>query len=539
MSIAEAAAPVKLSWRELVVAFAALAALAVAELVLTGAWPLLTGHYWEDEFYTRMMVTDPSLSHALDALWHGAPDQFPPVGLLLYRAVLAPFSDPSEAHFRLISLAFAVLAVTAVYALARELLPRFPAFAVALAAWSHPLVLRHAFEARYYAAWLAACLWLLVALRWRAAAPGKLRYAALLAACAVAACGLHWFGCLAVGLVVLGHLALAGGSARDRLRAVLPALAGVPVVLACLPLALAQRRSSPVATWIPPLGPRVLFFFVFETFGPALLVGWGMYAVAWLLRLRKARSQAGAGLPARAVLAGALGMALLPLALVVISAVAQPALLARYALPGVIALLVPLAAAFRRLSRPWITTTCVMFVFLGAVEMSRQGNARKEFSQRVDGIADSLRRTGSGTTVVFASARGLLPVAHYAPDLAERCALVVAGPHDALAQKHLSPFAAALADRCRRYYGLPRTVSTDEIGLILPAYLVLDEEEENAALYRMRLGGGVWPEPVEGPLYRLVPFVRRGDCPSPRPSSATGGAADPVIGPVSRSSDGD
>jgi hypothetical protein len=539
LSITEAAAPVKLSWRELVVALAALAAVAAAELFLTGAWPLLTGHYWEDEFYTRMMVTDPSLFHALDALWHGAPDQFPPGGLLLYRAVLAPFSDPSEAHFRLISLTFAVLAVTAVYALARELLPPLPAFAVTLAAWSHPLVLRHAFEARYYAAWLAACLWLLVALRWRAAAPGKLRYAALLAACAVAACGLHWFGCLAVGLAVLGHLALAGGSARDRLRAALPVLAGVPVVLACLPFALAQRREATVPTWIPPLGPRVLFFFAFETFGLALLVGWGMYGLAWFLRLRGPRGRAGAGHPARAVLAGAFGMALLPLALVVISAVAQPAMLARYALPGVAALLVPLAAAFRRLSRPWVATTCAMFVFLGAVEMSRQGNARKEFSQRVDGIADSLRRGDSGATVVFASARGLLPVAHYAPDLGERCALVVAGQGDAAAQKNLSPFAAALADRCRHYYGLPRTVSSDEIGLLLPAYLVIDEEEENAAVYRMRLGGGVWPAPVEGPLYRLVPFGPRGDCPRVRRSSTAGGAADPSVGPVSQSSDGE
>src|SRR5207253_2150513 len=109
------------------------------------------------------------------------------------------------------------------------------------------------------------------------------------------------------------------------------------------------------------------------------------------------------------------------------------------------------------------------------------------------------------------SLRGLLPVAHYAPDLAGRCALVVASPRDAAARKHLSPFAADLAARCRRYYGLPRTVSTDEVGLLLPAYLVIDEEDEDASLYPAKLGGGVWPEPAGGPLYLLVPFGTRGD----------------------------
>src|SRR4051794_21359055 len=143
---------------EIGIVTAALAALLTLQLVLTDSLSLFRSHFWLDELFTFAIVSDPQLPHAMQALAGGV-DTNPPCFHLLLRAFCGLVGGEPETAFRAFALLSMSLALVGIYLILREVFPPLAALAGVLAVWCHPLILRHAFEARSYGPLLAALVW--------------------------------------------------------------------------------------------------------------------------------------------------------------------------------------------------------------------------------------------------------------------------------------------------------------------------------------------------------------------------------------------
>src|SRR5687768_13780554 len=215
------------------------------------------------------------------------------------------------------SLVWTVAAMTLAYGYLRTFARREVAVVGTLVLWTHPLVMGHAFEARFYAPMLCAA----TGVAWALAARSRVG----LAMATVVLCGVHYFGVIVLGLMISGALV----SRQRTWRDVWPAGLGVVVTLACLPFYFSQRARFAVTDWMEGLGATSLLSFLRELFPLGIvLVIVGAGAACFL---GKKRSNDPAPLPAFALFA-------MPVALIVISLVGQPVLMGRYAIVVALAL---------------------------------------------------------------------------------------------------------------------------------------------------------------------------------------------------------
>src|SRR5207253_8559564 len=183
----------------------------------------------------------------------------------------------------------------------------------ALVLWAHPLVIHHAFEARFYAPLMAATA--LVA--WSLGVPGR-RGQVLLAVFSILLCTLHYFGVLVLILLIGGAI----GSGRRSRRNLWAAAFGPLAMLACLPILLQQRAALPHKTWLSDLDSAAVWQFAKElTCLPVLLVFVAAYVVGRFTKMRGIRIS---------LFAPLLALLAMPLLLLLISVTVQPVMLARY-----------------------------------------------------------------------------------------------------------------------------------------------------------------------------------------------------------------
>ena len=405
------------SAREIGLVAAGLCALTAAALWLADGAVLFTRPLWVDEWFTVLTVSERSPLRVLAHLRHGA-DGGAALYHLLVWAVGALTGSLAPATLRVISLLLMWATLVLVYVTLRRTFARHAAGVGTLAVGAHALVVAHAFEARFYALWIACCALFAWTLSRSAAAGGTRRGAVAVAS--VLLCTSHWYGIFSLGLMCAAAVIVRGRPWRDSLVLVAPALAGVAACALVLPLALGQRAAVTVDTWIPEFAVgqlRALSATFWTSTVP--VVAAALIAAAWLLgRTRPSARTARAQELRRAAwhalsdpgAAALLSLALMPLVLAALSLVGQPSMIARYGIPAVLAW-APLAALAARLGGRWVArAAAVALAMLWFTAYAREAARKNAFAlgiaheRRV--VADAL---ATGIPLAFQSQHTMYP----------------------------------------------------------------------------------------------------------------------------------
>lgn len=401
------------SWKEIALFMMGFALLATAQLVLADATSLFFSHFWLDELFTVTIVTDPDLAHGMRALANVV-DTHPPDLHLLLRLWTAILGSQDEAAFRSFSLLWIFLALLGIYLVLRDVFPPLPALAGVLAVWCHPLILRHAFEARFYGPWCAAAVWYALilsrALRSREFAVPRKGWLAALAVSSIFLCTIHYFGILTLALVSAAVFVRRPPWSKRYLSCLLAIALGPLALVGCLPFFLGQRAALTVGTWITPPD----FAESVVGLSPLLLVFGLYYLRRFLVDNLPAESETSAVI-------GLVSLALLPAVLTVFSLLVQPATMARYILPALVALAPVTAFVTRLLPRAAQVVVCLFLAGVAIYDMSELAKHYRERDGRTNELIAALRALPADVPVVFEYTNSLYVVARYAPDQRERC----------------------------------------------------------------------------------------------------------------------
>lgn len=377
-----------LTRREILLFVATLIA-ALVVLVLLGGGVLWTRPFWMDEAATYFLTTEPSLAAMLRLVAAGG-DWNPPALHLGIRAAMAlTFVDaPTPVFMHSFSLVCVSGALLLTYAALRRRFSVAAGVAGVLALAAHSLVVEHAFEGRFYGPWLFFAVGVAWSLGVDADAIRSRRRDIAIAAFAVLLVAIHWYGVVSLALLCAGAVAASDRPIRERLRLIAPAGIGLIVFVAMFPLALAQRRSAASVLWVPPLDVAQVFHVAGEIAPAAAVMA---LAVALLLGAFRTNQAEGNGMTARVsgasssadgpapgggrgANAGAafrdpgigalMALAIMPLALVALSLLVTPSMIARYAIVATLVWAPLVAVAVDALGRRWLR-----FAAIGALSV--------------------------------------------------------------------------------------------------------------------------------------------------------------------------
>ena len=128
---------------------AILAVLILAQLTLGHPAYHFSRMFWFDEIVTHILVTDPDPAHAASALWNGVDNNTPGLYIGL-KAFTSLVGTTSESAFRAFSFLSVMVGLFGIYLSLTRCFSRLVSFVTVVAIWTHPLILRHAFNARFY-----------------------------------------------------------------------------------------------------------------------------------------------------------------------------------------------------------------------------------------------------------------------------------------------------------------------------------------------------------------------------------------------------
>ena len=447
----------------------------------------------------------------MKALADGA-DFNPPGYFVTARAFLALTGAETLRGLRYLSLVSVLVGLLALYALTGSSFGIVASVAGVALVWLHPLIQKHAFEARFYGLWFASVA-LLALLFWRCSVSVcRKRSLFLLFLLAAYVCSLHWFGVLAVGLVVSGQTVIAAQRPGTHWRALGAASVGAASALLYYPFFVGQRSALSGQTWVkePTVGGVASFLEVLINPGPlvaVLLVTW--ISVLW--GARKSGSRADTQSHRVVAVSGLSGLLALPLLLVVFSYAIQPATVPRYGVPAVLGLAPVVAWLVSRSGGAVSAILAILLVCQGgfAVRQSKQAEHNREtvrlsLAERVGGLADS------GIPIVFERRLDLWPLWHIAPHLRSRCWFL-----DLRDDEMLVPNPVFIVERdvgrvVGRHYPTPRTISLEGLGRIDHFFFMARHESPQ------RLARLLGELDIRALGDRLFEVARRDDGESPR-----------------------
>lgn len=362
------------------VLFAAALVAGVALVLLMGGGILWTRPLWTDELCTLFVAGHDSLLTVMRVAAAGG-DWSPPLLHLVVWAVRAVVGDVTPVILRTLSLAFVLGALLFVYATLRRRVSPSAAASGALVVALHPLVVAHAFEGRPYGPWLLFA----AGLAWSLGLPASRRRDAAVAVFAVLMCTIHWFGVVALSITAFVVALTRPGYWRERARPVAPAMLGLVALALCVPMLLGQRASAEGLLWVRSLEWEQVrhfgrtFWLPVVPVAAVLLVARQGWNPGGRLRLRQDVAPVIRD-PGMIALAS---LALMPLAIIVISVVFQPSMVSRYAIVAVLAW-APLAAlgaeAVGRATRVALLALLAAGLFLGGARVAQQ---KRDFAETV------------------------------------------------------------------------------------------------------------------------------------------------------------
>ena len=398
---------------ELALVGLALAALTALVAFLTDATILFTRPFWVDEWFTVLVAGRDTPAAVLSDLARGA-DGGAGLFHLLVWGLHAAGMPLAPIALRLLSLLCVLAALWLLYALLRRRVGINAAVGAVLAVGSHPLVVAHAYEARFYGPWLLCAV--LYAWSLERSFGGGTRARTVQGLAAALLCGVHFYGVITLVLMIAGVIVARGFSRlRESLRGLAPSAAGFVVVIAIAPLALGQRRAYSVHSWIPDfsMGQAGVLAreFWLATLPVLLVLG---VAVAWIVR-RGRNAQPGLTTVARATfldsgIAALAALALMPVALAAVSLAGQPSMLSRYAITAALAW-GPLAAlALEYLGRVPARLARFLIVWFWLVSYTREVRTKLLFAEEVSVSRAAVARAPAGLPILTPSVHLMYPV---------------------------------------------------------------------------------------------------------------------------------
>jgi hypothetical protein len=494
--------------REVYLVGACLLVALVAQLVLAGSRDSFRRPLWTDELvsYSQLAVLRGDAGHGLAerlGVMARSPDATPPTYYALLSAWSAPGSlGTSAAWLRGASLLSAAIALAATYGLLRLAFPVLPAAAGAAAVWAHPSSVAYAFELRAYAPWLAlqACLCWLLGLVSHPDRRTARRAKVLLGITAALSCSIHYFGVLSLGAALGGWLVVEWLRDRRVVLAAWPALFGPLALAGSLPFLVAQWESNAEPTWLEPPSGKEEVLFAVSFVSPALL-GVAAACAGVSLLLPKPTRERVLGTWRASGVAAAAATGLLPLGLVVLGRILEPATLDRYMLPAVIAG-APLVAFLVSASwRPLGGVVLVAALVLSSLELQQNARSAARFTARQIDSVELLNRLRPDELVVFEHVHVLAPLLWLDRSLVDRTAVV---EHRPAAPSREEVYIEGWNRAALESWGWPRRLTLDELP-----------NREHFAMFSVfaapRLPRDAYQRFDVGRLERQLWFVRRKD----------------------------
>jgi hypothetical protein len=458
---------------ELVLAGIGISLLITGQLLVTDGHYLLSRRFLLDELFTLAIVTDRDLAHVTDVFESILEPNTPALHVLL-RGLYLLTGDASEISFHGLTLFCTVFALLGLYTALRKCYGKLPAMIGTLSVWCHPMVLQQAFNARFYALWLALAVWFAVLLR---RTSGRERWSwgtVSLAIVSILLCTVHYLGIVSLTLICLGEV-MVGRNSFYRNRRVVAAIVSGPIVLflwICM-FYFKQRANVPVI-WIPDPSLRQVAQFGIDTLLPAHIAG--VVLVAWFSTiLDRAGSVAlhqGEHPASTIQLAGITSLVLMVPFLIVFAYAVQPILINRYAIVAV-ACFGPAVAHFAsRMGNRWAIVLCIFFLLHSTQQLGHMGFAAIRADQRREELARSIRELEGDDIVVFTSTHRLMPLLHVAPDLSSRCVYFV---DQKTQDDRIRKTDVLIVASLNRLYGRPRVVGLEELREVGRCYVVSDD----------------------------------------------------------------
>jgi len=401
--------------REIAFFALALAGLIALMLFLSDGAVLFTRPFWVDELLTVFVAQRRSPVGVIADLGHGADGGASLLHLTVWglRMVMGSLTPTT---LRALSLLCVFGALVLVYSVLRRRFGREASVAGVLAAGAHNLVVAHSFEARFYGPWLlcsALVAWLL-SLNQNPARPR--RHAIALAAAAVLLCTVHFYGIISLGLMSAAVLVSYGKRWREAVRTVLPTAAGLLSLVIVVPLALAQREAYTVPSWLPDFEFSQVASLARDFWLATVpLLGAILVLVGFIGHSRRDDGAAALSLTRAAAhdagVVALLSLALMPLALALLSVLGQPSMLSRYAITAALAW-APWVALACALTGPWPTRVLLLvFVWLWFARYTREAQTKTMFAMGVDRSAQAYQQArSSGLPIVFQSIHVMYPL---------------------------------------------------------------------------------------------------------------------------------
>ena len=393
---------------------------------------LITRPLWLDEVHTLIVANRPSASLVMSDISAGV-DTAPGLLHLVLWGVgrIVPLNAVVLHIFPFLTV---WLGHVFLFAALRRRFDLVPALGGTLAVLGHLLVIQMTYEARFYGPWLM----LAAAFAWAVGREPSRGRDALVALFAILVCTVHWFGVISLGIMCVAVLLAHWRHWRVGLRAVIPAAAGLVVLALCTPILLSQRAAVTVPTWIPAVDSAQSWVMV-RTFWLALVP---VLAAIVLLARRLGSGDDGRGPTADgrepdaeagsrgrywdASIAALGSLALMPLAIGVVSYVLQPSLLDRYATVAALAWGPLVALAIQSLpSRPRLLF-CALLLSLGVLNYRRAAGGMASYQRVFDADLKSYELAVARTTlpIVFQSRHAQLPIAAVNPAGRDRMAIL-------------------------------------------------------------------------------------------------------------------
>lgn len=401
------------SARELALVALALAALTAMMLLLSDGRIMFSRPLWVDEVFTLLISGQSSPIGVLRDLSHGADGGPGLVHLSVW--LMQRFGTPSPAVARAFSLACVLAALCMTYSVLRRRFGTDASIAGILAAGSHYLVVAHSYELRFYGPWLLCCAFYAWAIA-RHQDRGSHRTAVWVAFASILLCTVHFYGAVTLALMASGVVVSYGRGWREGLRVVAPSAAAFIALLAVLPIAIGIRSAYTVRSWVPEFEPRQLRALVNQfwlakpllvtvaALALGLMVSWRRPFPRGLSPItREARSDAG--------IVALASLMLMPLALALITLVAQPSMVFRYGIATTLAW-APFVALIMEFLGRW-PARVFRFVFAGFWFASyiRMTFEKEVFASDVEEARVALQMAQADTApIVFQSIHTIYPV---------------------------------------------------------------------------------------------------------------------------------
>jgi hypothetical protein len=442
---------------------------------------------WVDERLTVLVASQRSIPAVLDALRQGA-DTNPPLLFVWHWVVGRLFGGVADWQLRATALLSMLAATIGLFLLLRRVYGVLPALAGAFVVAGNAQIIRYAFDARFYGPWvLLTVIYLALLARLTSGRRGAGEWVATCLA-AAALCLVHYFGIITLALISAGVL-LAAYPDRRRMRAVAPgALTGAGTVVALLPMLRGQRAALSVATWVPPASILLAIQFL----GPYLLLY--VAAAATSRSLREGLRPGEEAAERRAIVAGLLSLALLPLILTGFSFAVQSVMIIRYALPAFLAMGLVSSALFSLLGPRLRMVFAAVLAVAGLSAAATQAADGRAFAARVRGDSITVEKARRAERIIASPSRKelypLWDVMRGAPDAVvmatvspERIRVRFPSASDSAGFGNYMLLEQDIGRVHSRLFHLPHQVSTDSLARLRCFVLV---EDQDAPLFVQR-----------------------------------------------------